>query len=178
MSHTVFKSLMIVVLGMLLGGCGLFQSVSDSSASTSRAIFYKQVKTLHLDFSARPAMNIDTADMSALSVPTLVRIYQLRDDKILQRTDYDYLVSQDETRLKSDLLDDRSVVIRPEEGVQLSVPLHPDAQFVAVVALFREPDMHSHSWRLILARDDLDPDRARVIELQDNRLGLRPLEGK
>ncbi|MER2300088.1 MAG: type VI secretion system lipoprotein TssJ, partial [Pseudomonas sp.] len=30
------------------------------------------------------------------------------------------------------------------------------------------------TWRLVLDRDDLDPDQARVIELGDNRLTLRP----
>lgn len=32
-----------------------------------------------------------------------------------------------------------------------------------------------NTWRLTLARDDLDPDRARVIELGNNRLTLQPL---
>jgi type VI secretion system protein VasD len=32
-----------------------------------------------------------------------------------------------------------------------------------------------NNWRLTLTRDDLDPDRPRVIELGDNRLTLRPL---
>jgi type VI secretion system protein VasD len=50
-----------------------------------------------------------------------------------------------------------------------------DAQFVTLVALFRDPDTRQNSWRLTLTRDDLDPDHARVIELGDNRLILRPL---
>ncbi|MNC64900.1 Type VI secretion lipoprotein [compost metagenome] len=49
------------------------------------------------------------------------------------------------------------------------------ARYVAVVALFREFDSRTDSWRLTLARDDLDPDRVRVIELGGNRLTLRPL---
>jgi type VI secretion system protein VasD len=57
----------------------------------------------------------------------------------------------------------------------LSVPLVNDAVAVAVVALFREPDLESDSWRLMLGREDLDPDKARVVELGDNRLTLRPL---
>ncbi|WP_082481638.1 type VI secretion system lipoprotein TssJ [Pseudomonas sp. Leaf127] len=166
---------MMTTLGLSLSGCGLFQSVSESTASVSRAIFHKQVRTLHLDLSARAGMNLDAADMNALSVPTLVRVYQLRDDKTVQRTDYDNVTRQGAVRLRSDVLDEHAVVIRPEEGVQISRPLHPQAQFVAVVGLFREPDRQDNSWRLVLTRDELDPERARVIELQDNRLDLRPL---
>ncbi len=40
---------------------------------------------------------------------------------------------------------------------------------------FDQPDTQKNNWRLLLGRDDLDPDRARVIELGDNQLTLRPL---
>jgi type VI secretion system protein VasD len=43
------------------------------------------------------------------------------------------------------------------------------------VALFRSPDAQLDTWRLMLTRDDLDPDRARLIEMRDNQLTLRPL---
>ncbi|MDE1166421.1 MAG: type VI secretion system lipoprotein TssJ [Pseudomonas sp.] len=158
-----------------LGGCGLAQTVSDGTSSTAKAVFYKQVKTLHLDFSARAALNTDATDMRALSVPTLVRVYQLRDSKAAGQATYDRLLADDDQLLASALLDKRSVVVKPEEGAQLNVPLDKDAQFVTVVALFRSPDTQLNTWRLTLARDDLEPDRARVIELGDNRLTLRPL---
>lgn len=175
MSRTLCNSLMVVALGTLLGGCGVTQTVTDSTTSTSRAIFYKQVKTLHLDFSGRAAMNTDTSDMSALSVPTLVRVYQLRDRKAVEQATYDRLLSDDHSLLSANLLDQRAVVVKPGEGAQLNVPMDKDAQFVAVVALFRTPDTRMNTWRLTLNRDDLDPDRARVIELGDNRLTLRSL---
>ncbi|MFN3355836.1 MAG: type VI secretion system lipoprotein TssJ [Pseudomonas sp.] len=164
-----------LVMFAALGGCGLVQTVADGTASTARAIFYKQVKTLHLDFSARTALNTDATDSRALSVPTLVRVYQLRDTKAAEQATYDGLLGDDDQLLASALLDKRSVVVKPEEGAQLNVPMDKDAQFVTVVALFRSPDTQSNTWRLTLTRDDLDPDRARVIELGDNRLTLRPL---
>jgi hypothetical protein len=43
--------------------------------------------------------------------------------------------------------------------------MEEDAQFVAVVGLFNRPDMQDNRWRLVLTHDDLDPDKARVIEL-------------
>lgn len=56
------------------------------------------------------------------------------------------------------------------------MPLDEQAQFVAVVALFRAPDMAKNDWKLVLARDDLDPDRPRIIEAGHNRLILQPLK--
>lgn len=175
MAFTASKSLMIAALTVLLAGCGLTQSVTESTASTAHGIFYKQVKTLHLDISSRVAMNTHVADMTGLSVPTLVRVYQLRDGKIIEKATYDSLLNEDDRVLSSDLLDTRAVVVKPGEGAQLSVPMDKDAQVVTVVALFRQPDTELNTWRLTLTRDDLDPDRARVIELGDNRLTLRAL---
>ncbi|WP_137806952.1 type VI secretion system lipoprotein TssJ [Pseudomonas sp. G(2018)] len=150
------------------------QSATDATASTASLIFYKQVKTLHLDFSSRTAVNNTAVDMNDLSVPTLVRVYQLRDGKTLEKATYDTLVDDDDNLLRSDLLDTRAVVVKPGEGAQLSVPMDKDARFVSVVALFRQPDIETNTWRLTLNRDELDPDQARVIELGDNRLTLRP----
>ena len=172
MSRTLFS---LVLLALPLAGCGLAQTVADGTAATAQAIFYKQVKTLHLDFSARTALNTDTADMNGLSVPTLVRVYQLRDDTAVAQATYEGLLGDDEQLLAGALLDKRTVVVKPEAGAPLSVPMDKDAQFVTVVALFRSPDTRTSSWRLTLARTDLDPDRPRVIELADNRLTLRPL---
>jgi type VI secretion system protein VasD len=175
MSRTVAKSLGVAAFGVLLSACGVTQSVTDATTSTTEAIFYKQVKTLHLDLSGRAALNTAGIDMNALSVPTLVRVYQLRDRKALEKANYDSLLSQDEHVLSADLLDKRTLVVKPDQGAQLNIPLDKQARYIAVVALFREVDNRADTWRLTLARDDLDPDRVRVIELGDNRLILRPL---
>ncbi|MDI3395114.1 type VI secretion system lipoprotein TssJ [Pseudomonas sp. V98_8] len=175
MSRTVAKSLGVAAFGVLLSACGVTQSVTDATTSTTEAIFYKQVKTLHLDLSGRAALNTAGIDMNALSVPTLVRVYQLRDRKALEKANYDSLLSQDEHVLSADLLDKRTLVVKPDQGAQLNIPLDKQARYIAVVALFREVDNRADTWRLTLARDDLDPDRVRVIELGDNRLTLRPL---
>jgi len=175
MSRTVFNSLMLATVATLLTGCGATQSVSDSTASTARAIFYKQVKTLHLDFSARTAINTDMKDMNAMSVSTLVRVYQLSDTKMMDKATYDSLLGDDDSVLGSALLDKRTVVVKPGEGTQLDVPMAKDARFVSVVALFRHPEMNVNTWRLTLTREELEPDRARVIELGENQLTLRPL---
>ncbi|WEK28034.1 MAG: type VI secretion system lipoprotein TssJ [Candidatus Pseudomonas phytovorans] len=174
MLRTASKRFTAVALATLLGGCGLTQKVVDGTASKAHAIFYKQVNTLHLDFTGRTAMNTDSIEMGGLSVPVLVRVYQLRDHKALDRATYDDLVSHGERVLGGDLLNERAVVVKPGEAAQLSTPLHRAAQYIAVIALFRNPDAVQNAWRLTLLREDLDPDQPSVVELGDNRLKLRP----
>ena len=173
MWRTVFKCFTASTLVAVLSGCGLAQKVADGTASTAQAIFYKQVKTLHLDLNGRSAINTDVKEMSGLSVPVLVRVYQLKGSKALQNATYDDLVDQAERVLRDDLLDERVVVVKPGEAAQLSTPLLGEAKYVAVVALFRSPDVTENTWRVVLPRDDLEPDQARVLELGDNRLTLR-----
>lgn len=175
MSRTVGKPLLLATLATLLAGCGVSQSISESTTATARAIFYKQVTTLRLDLSARTAINSDQAEMNAMALPTMVRVYQLRNSNALDKATYDSLLGDDDRVLGDDLLDKRTALIKPGEGAQLDVPMARDARLVAVVALFREADMTPANWRLTLSREDLDPDRARVIELGGNRLTLRPL---
>jgi type VI secretion system protein VasD len=175
MSHTLINLSILTVIATVLGGCGLTQTVTEGTASAAETIFYKQVKTLHLDFNARTTLNTDIADMSALSLPTLVRVYQLRDSKALDRATYEGLVNGDDGLLDGVLLDKRAVVVKPGAGAQLSVPMDPQARVVALVGLFRRPDAQLDTWRLMLTRDELDPDRARLIEMGDNQLLLRPL---
>lgn len=175
MSRMIFRALALFALGLLVSGCGVTQSLSESTASMTRAIFYKQVRTLRLDFDGRVALNTEVTDMRALSVPVMVRVYQLRDGKSASKATYDDLLRDADRLLGAELLDQRSLVIRPGEGGQLDVPLNENARAVAVVGLFREPDSQVNDWRLLLNRDDLDPDRPRVIELGESRLTLRPL---
>ncbi|MFK0095019.1 type VI secretion system lipoprotein TssJ [Pseudomonas sp. NPDC090592] len=174
MWRTASKHFTGVALAILLAGCGITQKVVDSTASTARGLFYKQVKTLHLDFTGRSAMNTASTEMGGLSVPVLVRVYQLRDHKALDRATYDDLVSHGERVLGGDLLNEQAVVVKPGEAAQLSTPMSREAQYIAVIALFRNPAMEENAWRLTLQRDDLDPDLPRFVELGDNRLKLRP----
>ncbi|MGK0159282.1 type VI secretion system lipoprotein TssJ [Pseudomonas mosselii] len=161
-------------LGLLLGGCGLTQRTIDGGSSLANSIFYKQVTVLRLDLNGRPALNTASRDMSGLSVSTLVRVYQLKDREALDRADYSSLLSDSASVLASDLLGEHSIVLKPGEGAQLDVPMAKGAKFVAVVALFRAPDLQGDKWRLVLARTELDPNSSRVIEVSHNQLNLMP----
>ncbi|MCJ8207142.1 type VI secretion system lipoprotein TssJ [Pseudomonas sp. RGM2987] len=174
MSRIVFNPMTLAMVAIWLSGCGLTQTVADGTASTTKAIFHRQVTTLHLDLSAATTHDTDTAHRRALSLPTLVRVYQLRDSKALEQITYEGVLNE-ERPLSSALLDKRLVVVKPEHKSRLSVPMDKDTQAVAVVALFHRPDTQLNTWRLTLTRDELLADRARLVELGDNGLTLAPL---
>lgn len=163
-----------LLLPMLLSGCGLTQSITDSTASVAKSIFYKQVKTLHLDFTAREALNTDARENNPLSEPLLIRVYQLKDQKTFDKTVYEQLVNGGETILGDSLLASHEVIVKPGGDANLTMPMNKQAQFVAVVGLFRHPDREKNHWKLMLARDDLDPDMPRVIVPGSNSLTLLP----
>lgn len=165
----------LLPLAFLLSGCGLTQSVSDGTKSVATAIFYKTVKTVHLDLEARAALNPDDDGMP---LATEVRVYQLKDRQVFDKADYAALQSDADTVLGADLVAEKDVWVRPGNTVSLDMPMDEKAQYVALVAQFRSPDARKNDWRLVLTRDDLDPDKARVIELEGYSMTLKPTEGQ
>ncbi|ELY5884985.1 type VI secretion system lipoprotein TssJ [Cronobacter sakazakii] len=158
-----------LALCCVITGCGLTQAVKDGTVSMAKSVFYKKIKTLHLDFSARAALNVD-GDQTPLA--TMVRVYQLKDRKTLDAADYGSLLQNADTVLKDDLLASRELLIIPKGNVTLDMPMEENAQFVAVVGLFNHPDVKDNRWRLVLSREDLDPDKPGVVELGDDWLNL------
>lgn len=159
-------------LPVLLAGCGLTQRVSDNTTSVATTLFYKQVKTLRLDFTAREALNTDTRESNSLSEPVMMRVYQLKDRKGFDKAVYEQLVNSGDNSLNGDLLATRDVVVKPGGDASLDMPLNEQAQFVAVAGLFRQPDIERNHWKLVLTREELDPDVPRIIEPGNNALTL------
>ena len=106
----------------------------------------------------------------------MVRIYQLKERKAFDSTDYPSLFASDSQAIKADLVAEKDIRLRPGESVTLDMPMEESAQVVAVAGMFMAPDRKRYR-RITLTRDDLDPDKARVIEVSNNRLTLKPLEG-
>ncbi|CNC51461.1 putative lipoprotein [Yersinia enterocolitica] len=171
---THFALLMLVMISTL-SGCGLTQKVSDGTVAVTKSIFYKQVKTLHLDIQARDAVNNNA---TGAPLATVVRIYQLQDRKTFDGTDYPSLFAEDSQAIKADLVAEKDIRIRPGAAVTIDVPLDEKAQYVAVAGMFLAPDITNNTWRVVLSRDDLDPDKARQIELNNHGMTLLPLKGK
>jgi type VI secretion system protein VasD len=166
-------SAVMILTCLLLSGCGLTQKVSDGTVAMTKSIFYKQIKTLHLDIRARDAIN-NNAHGNALA--TVVRIYQLKDRKAFDSTDYPSLFASDSEAIKADLVAEKDLRVRPGEAVSVDMPMDENAQFVAVAAMFLEPDQEKNTWRVVMSREDLDPDDARHIELNQQTLTLLPVK--
>lgn len=160
---------LLLTLCALLAGCGLTQTVKDGTVSITKSIFYKQIKTLHLDFAPRSAINA-AGDQAPLA--TMVRVYQLKDRKNVDSADYQTLLRKADTLLKDDVLASKSVLVMPKGSVTVDMPMDENAQFVAVVGLFNRPDVKDNAWRLVLSREDLDPDKPRTIELGNSGFNL------
>lgn len=160
-------------IALILAGCGLTQKVTDGTVAVTKSIFYKQIKTLHLDIRAREAVN---SNARGVALSTVVRIYQLRDRKTFDTTDYSSLFKADSQAIKADLVAEKDIRLQPGGAVMVDMPMEETAQYVAVAGMFMSPDQENNTWRVVLSRDDLDPDKARVIEAGNNRLTLQVLK--
>ena len=169
---TRWWALTLIACG-LLAGCGLTQTVTDGTVSMTKSIFYKKIKTLHLDFSPRSAINADGAQTP---LATMVRVYQLNDRKSVDAADYQTLLRNADIVLKEDVVASKELLVMPGGSMSLNMPMDENAKFVAVVGLFNRPDLKDNRWRLVLTRDDLDPDKPRTLELGDGWLSLVPLK--
>ncbi|WP_454889943.1 type VI secretion system lipoprotein TssJ [Serratia quinivorans] len=176
MAITVGKTAALILASgvtMMMTGCGLTQKVTDGTVAVTKSIFYKQVKTLHLDIRAREAMNSNTRG-EVLS--TVVRIYQLKDRKTFDATDYPSLFADDSQAIKAERVAEKDIRLQPGGAVMVDMPMEESAQYVAVAGMFISPDQVNNTWRMVLSRDELDPDKARLIEAGNNRLTLKPIK--
>ncbi len=128
-----------------------------------------------LDLRAREGVNNNA---KGASLATVVRIYQLKNRQAFDNTDYPSLFAGDGQALQADRVAEKDVRLRPGESVTVDMPMETSAQFVAVAAMFIDPDLTQNSWRLVLTRDELDPARPRIIEASQNQLTLHPFKEK
>lgn len=160
-------------ISLMLAGCGLTQKVTEGTVAVTKSIFYKQVKTLRLDIQAREAVNHNDG---GVALSTVVRIYQLKERKTFDTTDYPSLFKADGQAIKADLVAEKDIRLQPGGTVMVDMPMEEEAEYVAVAGMFMSPDQANDTWRVVLSRDDLDPDKARVIEAGNNRLILKALK--
>ncbi|MCC8392463.1 type VI secretion system lipoprotein TssJ [Paraburkholderia sp. MMS20-SJTR3] len=151
---------------VLLSACGAWQTVSDSTSSAYQAVFYKQVKVLNVDLSAREALNPDDAGR-ATSVA--VRVYQLKDRKLFDGASYDDLLKHDRTVLAQDLQDSMAAALNPGAAASLSQPMKADTKYVAVVAFYRNPGA-GNGWKYVVEKKKLDADKPLKLEMVDQLL--------
>ncbi|RKS84470.1 type VI secretion system protein VasD [Orbus hercynius] len=166
------KTLLIIGTLMslfILSGCGAAQSVSEGTASVAKAIFVWDVRTVHLDFTARAELNTDDNNKSS---PVVIRIYQLSDPQSFNSAPYPALVDGDQDALGSALLASKEIVLKPDTALSVDTPFDKNANYVGIVALFKEPDLKANSWRILLKRSDLHINDARAIKVNKFALEL------
>lgn len=170
--YTLLWTLMLC--SSLLTGCGLTQKVEKGTTSLTKAIFVKKVDPLHLQLTARAALNTDDAGMAS---PVEIRIWPLHNTTAFSQADYPALLKQAPQVLANDLTG-KPVIIRvtPGNSINRDIPLSDDTQAVAIAAFFLTPDLQKNNWRLIIARDDMDADDPSIVELRDRELLLRNKE--
>lgn len=159
-------SLSVVAAALSVSACGAWQAVSDSTSGAYRAVFYKQVKVLNVDLSARASVNPDEA-MRSTSVA--VRVYQLKDRKMFDQASYDDLLKNDRAVLAQDLQDSMATVVNPAASASLSQPMQRDTEYVGIVAFYRSPDSNG-AWRRVVPKKNLLADAPLKLELVDREL--------
>lgn len=151
---------------LLLSACGAWQTVSDGASSAYHAVFYKRVKTLNVDLTARASLNPDETNRST---SVAVRVYQLKDRKLFDATSYDDLLKNDRTVMAQDLQTSIATVVNPGASASLSQPMQPDTQYIAIVAFYRDPGADG-AWRRVIAKKDLSADVPLKLDLVDHEL--------
>ncbi|WP_392563392.1 type VI secretion system lipoprotein TssJ [Orbus wheelerorum] len=158
------KKRIMIVAALLsvfaLTGCGAAQSVSEGTAGVAKAIFVWDVRTLHLDYTARAELNTDDKGRSS---PVVIRMYQLKDAKSFESATYPLLVSNDQETLGDSLLATKEIVLKPNTSLSVDTPFDKDADYVGIMALFKEPDLKQNNWRILLKRRDLNINKPREI---------------
>ena len=162
--------LLMAALG--LTGCGLTQTIGDGTSNIAKSIFYKQIKVVHLDFVARDALNTND---NGVSLSTIIRVYQLKNADNFNDTDYPSLFAEDSEVLKSSLLAQKDLRIRPGESISLDMPMEEGAEFVAIAVMFHDPDLITDDWRVVIPKKRLLPDDPRRLVLSEHTMTLNPL---
>ncbi|MFM0226317.1 type VI secretion system lipoprotein TssJ [Paraburkholderia dipogonis] len=156
----------LLAASLLLSACGAWQTVSDSTSSAYHAVFYKQVKVLNVDLTARASVNPDEA-MHSTSVA--VRVYQLKDHKLFDKASYDDLLKNDKTMLAQDLQASIATVVNPGASASVSQPMRPETEYVGIAAFYRAPDSNG-TWRRVIPKKKLSADAPLKLELVDREL--------
>jgi type VI secretion system protein VasD len=162
---------MIFSMGVILPltGCGAVQKVGNATVDVTKSVFVWDVKTLHVDFTARSELNLDD-DFHPTSV--VLRIYQLKNDMSFKAATYQSLADNDVEILGDSLLATKEVILKPSSSLSLDVPLEDDTKFVGMIALYKDPDLTQDNWRLLLKRKDLNIMKAKQIEVSQYKLIL------
>ncbi|MET1505727.1 type VI secretion system lipoprotein TssJ [Burkholderia sola] len=167
------RSIRLVAVGALtvaaMSGCGMWQSVMDTTVDTARTVFVAKVKQMNLVIESRSALNENEQGQS-LSV--VVRVYQLGDAKVFEKAGYAQLLDDDRALLRADLLGSMETTLGPGATVKLSAPMADDAQVVGVAGLFRH--QAGAEWQLVIPKSQWKKSDPVKLVVTGNRMELVP----
>ncbi|WP_341316947.1 type VI secretion system lipoprotein TssJ [Paraburkholderia sp. IMGN_8] len=170
MSTRIMRGALGVGLALALPACGMWQSVKDGTADATRAVFETKVRQMSLVIVARSALNQDTR---GASLPVVLRIYQLKDERPFATASYAQLLGGSDA-LKAATLWSRDMTLGPGQTLKLSEPMDEAANYVGVAAFFR--DTSDAEWSVLVPKSQwkqTDPVRlvaaGRNLELDTER---------
>jgi type VI secretion system protein VasD len=128
----LISSFSVTVVSAFVAGCG------GPPAATAPAGPPKPCPVLPLTL-ALTATQRSNALSSGEGRPVQVRIYQLKSDARLRTASFEDVWQSDAKALEGEVVSSEQHTIFPGEKKTVSVAPKPDAAFLGVVALFREP---------------------------------------
>jgi type VI secretion system protein VasD len=153
---------------LTIAGCGVAQSVKTGTVDAAKWAFTTQVKTMNLDLISRSSLNTSGAGQS---LSTVLRVYQLKTPQAFEQLDYAQLQGNDIDALKPDLLSTTDIVLRPNANASISEPMNDDAEYVAIVAFFRD-DGRDSNWKLVVPKKQWKKTDPVKVEVRDSSLQL------
>lgn len=126
---------------LLASGCGaspVVGAVCEVPASIEIAV--ESGPLLNPDASGRP-------------LPTEVRLYRVRDASAFDTLTFDAVWRSDAEALGAAMLGVDAITVYPGETATSAVAPEPDARAIVAMAIVREPA--GHTWRTVVAVDDL-----------------------
>lgn len=163
MSVRILRGALGVGLALAVSACGTWQSVKDGTVNATRAVFETKVKEMNLVVAARGALN---QDERGASLPVVLRIYQLRDDKPFATASYAQLLGGNDA-LKAATLWSRDITLGPGQTLKVSEPMDDATSYVAVVAFFR--DTADAEWSVLIPKSQWKKtDPVRLVAAERN----------
>jgi type VI secretion system protein VasD len=171
MNRTMIRQMQLAVAAcaiLTIAGCGVGQAVKSGTVDAAKWAFTTQVKTMNLDFVSRSSSNTNGTGQS---LSTVVRIYQLKTPQAFDQLDYAQLQTNDAEALKADLLGSTDLVLRPNANASISEPMSDDAEYVGIVAFFRD-DGRDARWKLVLPKKQWKKTDPVKVEVRDSSLSV------
>jgi type VI secretion system protein VasD len=159
-----------VTAAALLSGCGMWQSVKETTVDATRAVFIAKVKQMNLVIESRAALNQNDAGQS---LPVVLHIYQLKDAKAFEKASYAQLLEAGRDVLKDDIPTRTEVTLGPSATVNLSESVADESQYVGVVSFFQ--DQANAEWHVLIPKSQwkkTDPVR---LVVSGNRVEMEPV---